>query len=419
MKKFFYLFFLAIPIVLLLWITLRSPQKSVKPSQEVLNKIESQDFKKIVDEIAKDIENNDLETALSKMVEELKHPDIPTSQGQPLLVLVAEKNSYELLAYLIDNGADVNALDINNGETALIKAARNGNLEMVIKLLSVNANANVRSQRGATALTEAAKGQYAHITDYLLSRGALAGVSDENLLSYVFDKNYVGMEAMLRGGANANYADVNGNTPLIVVSSQGDLPAFQKLTAYKAEVNAANKYGMTPLLYAIKGGYNDIARALLSRKDTDINKANNNGQTPLFYAAYTGNTTIAQDLLELGADYQKADNKGITPLVAAQKKGKAETARAISNFIAYKNIPRDKNGKPILKERKDVSSASERTIAVQKAQENARKQQEQIIKNAQTEKEKALAQAKTMQNQMQKALAFGSAQNNQQNAEQK
>lgn len=411
MKKFFYLFFLAVPIILLLWLTLRSPEKSAKPSDAVLNKIESQNPKEIVDEIAKDIENNDLETALSKMVEDLKHPDIPTSKGQPLIVLVAEKNNYDLLAYLVDNGADVNALDIYTGETALIKAARNGNLESVIKLVSANANVNVKSQRGITALTEAAKGQYGHITDYLISRGALAGVSDENLLSYIFDKNYVGMEAMLRGGANANYADINGNTPLIVVSSQGNLSAFQKLTAYKANVNAANKYGMTPLLYAIKGGHNDVARALLSRNDTDINKANNNNQTPLFYAAYTGNTSIAQDLLELGADYKKADNRGITPLLAAQKQGKAATAKAISEFIFVANLPRDKKGNIIREEKKNISTASEKAMAVQQAQESAIQKQEQIIKQAQAEQQKTLAQTQAIQNQMQKALAFGSAQN--------
>ena len=420
MKKFPYILLLAVPIVFLLWLTFfRGPEKTKKPSEAVLSKIEAQNPKEIVDEIAQDIENNDLETALSKMVEGLKHPDIPTSKGQPLIVLVAEKNNYDLLSYLVDNGADVNVLDIYTGETALIKAARNGNLEMVIKLLGANANVNVKSQRGITALTEAAKGQYRHITDYLLSRGALAGVSNENLLAYVFDKNYVGMEAMLKGGANANYADANGNTPLIVVSSQGNLAAFQKLTAYRANVNAANKYGMTPLLYAIKGGHNDIARALLSRNDTDINKANNNNQTPLFYAAYTGNTSITKDLLELGADYNKADKKGITPLVAAQKRGKTETAQAIINFISFKNLPKDEKGKIITDERKKVASLSEKSIAAQQAEEKARKQQEEIIKNAQAEQQKALAQTQAIQNQMQKALAFGSAQNNQQNTAQK
>ena len=163
---------------------------------------------------------------------------------------------------------------------------------------------------------------------------------------------------------------------------------------------------MTPLLYAIKTGNNDAARYFLSYKDTDINKANNNGQTPLFYAAYSGNTTIAKDLLELGADYNKADNKGITPLAAAQKRGNKETARAINDFILVKNLPKDSKGNSIVQGKNTVSAPSEKAMAVQMAQQKAQKQQEQLIKDAKTQQEKALAQTQAMQDQVQKALAF-------------
>lgn len=414
MKKIALVFFLALPVAFLVWLTLKSPEQAKKPDSATIDKIEAQNPKQVVDEIAQSIEEGDMETALSIIVEKLKHPDIPTSKGEPLITLAAEKNNYDVLAYLIDFGCNVDVVD-NKGETALIKAARNGNMEMVTKLLSVNANVNIKSLRGITALTEAAQGQHAAITTYLLSRGAIAGVSEENLLSYAFDKNLVGINAMLLGGANANYADSNGNTALIIVSSYGDLAAVNTLTAYKANVNAANKYGMTPLLYAIKGGYDDIVRMLINRNDVDINKANNNGQTPLFYAAYTGNTSIAQDLLELGADYNKADMKGITPLVAAQKRGHKETAQAISNFITFKNLPRDEKGRVIYENKKKTSVPSQKDIAAQKAKEQSVKTQEEIAKRAQEEQEKALAQTKAIQEEVQKSLAFGSNQNGQQN----
>lgn len=408
MKKISLVFLLAFPIVFLIWVTLRSPEQIKKPDSNVIDQIEAQNNNEIVDEIAKTIQDGDMETALSLMVEQLKHPDIPTSKGEPLVTLAAEANNYDLVAYLVDFGCNVDAID-NKGETALIKAARNGNRAIIEKLLSVNANVNIKSLRGITALTEAAEGQHGQITTFLLSRGAIAGVSEENLLRYAFDKNYVGINAMLLGGANANYADANGNTALIIVCSYGDLAAVNTLTAYKANVNAANKYGMTPLLYAIKGGHDEITRTLINRKGTDIDKANNNGQTPLFYAAYTGNTPIAQDLLELGADYKKADNKGVTPLVAAQRKGNKETAEAISKFITFKNLPRDEQGRIIAKDRQ-TSAPTQKDIAAQKAQEQAVKRQEEAIKKAQEEQAKAEAQTKAMQEQMAKSLTFGEQQ---------
>lgn len=417
MKKIFLIFFLSVPIALLLWITLRSPQKPTKPTDEIVNKIESQNPKELIDSIARDMEEGDFDTALSKMQEELRYPDIPTSKGMPLVVLAAEKNNYDSLAYLVDMGCNVDAVDIGTGETALIKAARNGNIGIIEKLLSANANVNVQTLSGKTPLTEAANKQYGNLTSYLLNRGAVAGVSSENLLAYAFDKNYVGVDAMLRGGANSNYADNNGNTPLIVVSSRGNLSAIKNLLAYRANVNAANKYGMTPLLYAIKGDHNEAIRYLLSRPDTDIDKANKNNQTPLFYAAYNGNTAVVQDLLELGADYNKADIKGITPLTVAQKKGHTQTVRAISDFIAYKNLPKDKQNRVIMKTRQDMTVPSNTTLAVQNANTRTAQYQEDLIKKAQAEQEKAIAQAKAMteqaqkQEQMQKALEFGETPN--------
>ena len=417
MKKISLVFFLSLPVIFLVWFTLRSPEQVKKPDSSIIDKIEAQNPKEVADEIAQNIEDGDMETALSLIVEQLKHPDIPTSSGEHLITLAAEKNNYDVLAYLVDFGSNVDVVD-NKGETALIKASRNGNRAIVDKLLSVNANANIKSLRGISALTEAAEGQHGAIITQLLSHGAIAGVSEENLLRYAFDKNLVGINAMLLGGANANYADSNGNTALIIVSSYGDLAAVNTLTAYKANINVANKYGMTPLLYAIKGGYDDVVRMLISRGDIDINKANNNGQTPLFYAAYTGNTSITQDLLELGADYNKADNKGITPLVAAQKRGHKETVKAISDYIAFKNLPRDEKGRVIYDTKNKTKISSQKDIAAQRAQEQAAKKQEQIIKQAQEDQEKTLAQTKAIEQEMQKALAFGSKQNEQQEEQQ-
>lgn len=417
MKKISLVFFLSLPVIFLIWFTLRSPEQPKKPDSAIIDKIEAQNPKEVADEIAQNIEDGDMETALSLIVEQLKHPDIPTSKGEHLITLAAEKNNFDVLAYLVDFGSNVDVVD-SRGETALIKAARNGNRQIIEKLLSVNANVNIKSLRGITALTEAAEGQHGAITTQLLSHGAIAGVSEENLLRYAFDKNLVGINAMLLGGANANYADSNGNTALIIASSYGDSAAVNVLTAYKANVNAANKYGMTPLLYAIKGGYDDVTRMLINRGDIDLNRVNNNGQTPLFYAAYTGNTSIVQDLLELGADYNKADNKGITPLVAAQKKGNKETAKAISDYIAFKNLPRDEKGRVIYDTKNKTAAPSQKDIAAQKAQEQAAKKQEQIIKQAQEEQEKTLAQTKVIEQEMQKALAFGSKQNEQQDDQQ-
>jgi ankyrin repeat protein len=195
------------------------------------------------------------------------------------------------------------------------------------------------------------------MVEYLISRGARAGVSKDNLLIYAFQKSPVGVEAMLKGGINPNFKDKNGNTPLIIAAASGDFESIQYLLAYRAEINAVNNLGMTPLLYAIKAKRLDIIPYLLDR-GAEVNTANNLGETPLYWAAYLGLDKITQDLLQLGADYNKKTNKNITALQIAITNGHKTTQKVIADFIAFKNIPRDKNGNPIVKTNEATTGAT-------------------------------------------------------------
>ena len=60
----------------------------------------------------------------------------------------------EMVRFLVANGADVN-IQTNNGETALIQAARVGALEMVHFLVANGADINAQTNSGETALMEA------------------------------------------------------------------------------------------------------------------------------------------------------------------------------------------------------------------------------------------------------------------------
>jgi ankyrin repeat protein len=177
------------------------------------------------------------------------------------------------------------------------------------------------------------------------------------MLRYAFQKKFVGVDAMLKAGINPNFADPDGNTPLIVSASYGDSLSARVLIDYGADVNAANSSGTTPLLYAIQTKNAEMIGLLIDR-DADINKANKNGETPLFWAAYLGDAQLVDELLKLGADYKKASNNKMTALQIAQRRKNTQAAKLISDFIAYKNIPRDAKGNPIIPKRntKNISS---------------------------------------------------------------
>ncbi|KAH9228613.1 hypothetical protein K456DRAFT_1729013 [Colletotrichum gloeosporioides 23] len=72
-------------------------------------------------------------------------------------------------------------------------------------------------------------------------------------------------------------------------------------------------------------GFYDVVSLLLGRK-ADINATNSIGQTPLLLAAKDGHEQIVQLLLEQGADHKIADKRlGMTPLAAAAANGHSGT----------------------------------------------------------------------------------------------
>ncbi|KAI9671870.1 MAG: hypothetical protein M1831_003398 [Alyxoria varia] len=63
-------------------------------------------------------------------------------------------------------------------------------------------------------------------------------------------------------------------------------------------VNASNRFGQSPLMFAAILGIEAIARLLASRNDIDINCKDDSGATPLSWAAYEGHEKVVKLLME-------------------------------------------------------------------------------------------------------------------------
>lgn len=100
------------------------------------------------------------------------------SKGIPILCLAVRSNHIDLVKYLIDIGADINAVSHDRNNTAVMDAASSGNLEAVKILVEEGANLECQSKNGQTALILAVGHGDEEVSNYLLAAGADYEVKD-------------------------------------------------------------------------------------------------------------------------------------------------------------------------------------------------------------------------------------------------
>lgn len=99
------------------------------------------------------------------------HPDAVRPEGLTATMSAAYLGAVELLADLLDRGADPDTGD-DQGYTALMYAANAGEVETVRLLLAAGARTEVRDHQGSTALMFAAQHGHLAVVKRLLVAGA-------------------------------------------------------------------------------------------------------------------------------------------------------------------------------------------------------------------------------------------------------
>ena len=104
----------------------------------------------------------------------------------------------------------------------------------------------------------------------------------------------------------------------------GQAEAVRNLLAEATtDLDAADGTGGTALMYAVKGGHDEIVRMLLEA-GASVDPRNQAGETALHLAARYGRTASADLLLRAGADLEARDSEGRSPLYRAIERRSAE-----------------------------------------------------------------------------------------------
>ena len=186
---------------------------------------------------------------------------------------------------------------------------------------------------------------------------------------YIINDRDDQLKDLLRRGIDPNQKSPNQQTPLTMAARENSWRAFDALLgSAKIDVNLANYYKETPLMYTALVG--DLPRTqLLLSKGAKVNQP---GWSALHYAAIKGHAKIVTLLLSKGAMVNEHSLDGDTPLILAVKSGDAATVQALvsagadpllSNFKAQNAIETAR-----AEGRGSLASALEKVVAGRKKQ---------------------------------------------------
>ncbi|ELW47863.1 Ankyrin repeat and SOCS box protein 3 [Tupaia chinensis] len=200
-------------------------------------------------------------------------------------------------------------------------AAREGNVKILRKLLKKGRSVDVSDNRGWMPIHEAAyhnsveclqmlihaaveNGQI-NVVRLLLRHGANVNGSHSmcgwnSLHQASFQGNAEIIKLLLKKGANKEYQDDFGITPLFVAAQYGKLESLSMLISSGANVNCQASDKATPLFIAAQEGHTKCVELLLSSgADPDLYCNEDNWQLPIHAAAQMGHTKILDLLIPL------------------------------------------------------------------------------------------------------------------------
>ncbi|MDR0314004.1 MAG: ankyrin repeat domain-containing protein [Treponema sp.] len=191
----------------------------------------------------------------------------------------------------------------------LISASEKGDLETVKSLLKKDVYIHAQNKEGVCALVAAAYKNHLEIVDLLIAAGADVNMKDNTLQSAYLISTSDGftelLKKTLKAGADVYCTDSYNGTGLIRAADRGHVEIIRELLKTNIRINHINKIGWTALHEAIilgDGGrrHTEVVRLLVDA-GADVNLADKEGVSPLAHAKNRKFTEISKILENAGA----------------------------------------------------------------------------------------------------------------------
>ena len=256
----------------------------------------------------------------------------------PLMYAVTSVDSgIDMLQFLVENGANVNAVEKNNYQnTVLGLAVNSGNLAKIQFLLDAGADINYQKPDGYDVLIDAMYGRditqveiLIPILNLLLERGAkincISSYGETALKVASRLGRFDAVQVLLAAGCDAQQLKW---TQLMHVIVFGSLKDVKNLLKKEVDLTVRDSYQRTPWLLSIQVG--DIEKAkLMLASGIDRDDRGICGKTPLMYAIQNNRLEVLQWLIAEEFNLEATDEFDNTPLIAAAELGATDCVRIL------------------------------------------------------------------------------------------
>ena len=201
----------------------------------------------------------------------------------------------------------------------LHRAVRTGDLVEVKRLIGDGTPVDVRDALGSTPLLDAAWTGQTEIADYLIAHGADVNARHAEAgatpLQYAVLTGRAKMtRLLLTAGASLGSEYRDGQSLLHVAAARGYVPVIDLLVEAKADMQALDANGNTPLDSAVLHNQPFAVNELLQRHANASYVHPLTGRGALHEACMRGFANLVQPLIDAGADPTARDRFGETPL---------------------------------------------------------------------------------------------------------